>query len=288
MGLGRNWGHLGRQLPLARALRGGAVTGSISRSVTAATASLFLEAAGFDSPPGAPGHRQTHAGPCRKTLRACYGGGVMGSWRLECPGVRLAGHLRETPTRGGDRGFRTGRPDRRARLEATVGDPGPGVRTPSPTHPLPALQPWRSPYRTTRAGRECAPRYHQHCGGRSRIRTLLQLGQLFAGFEAILTTFPEFDHYSGRSRGTYVGPIYCAPEGAIEAHWPSGPGPRLLAYLGAQTRGLEAVTVALGTSGTTLACVPGWTPPDHIIQSSCRVYLRRCFWTTCSRRRMPL
>lgn len=79
----------------------------------------------------------------------------------------------------------------------------------------------------------------------------------------ILKTYPELDHYPERQGGTYVGSPP-SPRG-IRPKWPSGPGPRIYAYLKPyQTIG-DLLEVLTRTGHPTLVAGDGL--PDSLIKA---------------------
>lgn len=150
---------------------------------------------------------------------------------------------------------------------------GLGFELPPPVHPLPPIRPWQSYsiQRMIHADTTLLETFNTVLG-RLTTPTLAKLGDLFAGKWTALTTFPELVHHGPRSDSNCVGPIYSAPQNALEVHWPESHGPRLLAYLRPNTRGLQAILAALSRLGTVIACIPGLTSPPRAAGATCHIY----------------
>ena len=272
--LGGNWGHLARDVPIALALRdrGYDVRFAVRDPQTAAE---FLTPHGFpfEQAPVAPITRASRFAVAKNYAGVLstqgYGDpvglhGLVARW-LEifhssrpalviadfAPGAMLAARVAGVPL-------------------AAVGL---GFELPPPTHPLPPIRPWEdfSVERMARVDTALLETLNTVLA-RFSAAPLPKLGELFAGKWTALTTFPELAHHGPRTDVNFVGPIYSTPQDAHEAHWPDSRGPRLLAYLRPNTRGLEAILAALGSLGTVIACVPGLTATPATATGACHLY----------------
>lgn len=86
---------------------------------------------------------------------------------------------------------------------------------------------------------------------------LSRVAELFADAPAIITTFPELDHYPEREHATFVGPV-SPPRQLPSVGWPGSGRKRVLAYLNAGFSRLAEVVSALRNSDAEVMCiVPG-------------------------------
>lgn len=86
------------------------------------------------------------------------------------------------------------------------------------------------------------------------------LAELFGGGgKALLTTFPELDHYGPREDCVYLGPV-CAALRSARQSWQPGAEPRIFAYLRPTVPRVDALLSALEASAAQVLCaMPGAT-----------------------------
>ena len=274
--LGGNWGHLARDVPIALALRerGYEVHFAVRDPRTAAQ---FLTPHGFAFEPAPVGpvdrvarfavsenfagvlSTQGYGHP--EALHGLIAGWleIFEAWRPAlviadfAPGALLATRVAGLP----------------------VAAVGLGFDMPPPLDPLPPIRPWEG-YSIQRMARLDAALLEtvNTVLAQFSAAALPRIGELFAGKWTALTTFPELAHHGPRSNANFVGPIYSTPPDAQEAHWPDTRGPRLLAYLRPNTRGLEGILAALSRLGTVIASVPGLTSAIGSSTASCHIHTR--------------
>lgn len=103
---------------------------------------------------------------------------------------------------------------------------------------------------------------------------LSSVAQLFQGTPALLATFPELDHYGARKGARYIGPLFEAESGMVP-DWPAGDGPRVFAYL-RDAPWLGAFLDALASTGWPSICaIPGASQAmlDRHARGSVRIVL---------------
>ncbi len=132
---------------------------------------------------------------------------------------------------------------------------GIGFTLPPPDRPLPCLRDWETvtPQRLASAEEQVL----------NAANTVLELhgapplpnaARLLLGDAALLSTWPEFDHYGRTAHAaTWYGPVYMALGGAAPA-WPAGQGPRVFAYLKHGHPAHAAVLRALADEGCRVLC----------------------------------
>jgi UDP:flavonoid glycosyltransferase YjiC (YdhE family) len=146
---------------------------------------------------------------------------------------------------------------------------------PPPADPLPSLQPWLAVpvaelAKTDEAVLKPINAVLQSFGS----PRLPHLGRLFAEAPAMLTTFPELDHYGARTDLTYVGPISAATQYPV-VEWAANRGRRIFAYLRQSTPGIEAVLNVLRTHSGQVICSFPDAPPamrERLAQSGVQVH----------------
>jgi len=259
---GENWGHLTRDLPVARRLRAAGHQVVCAAHDTRVAADV-LEPASIpfvQAPTSRHIMRTTqplvsHAEMLiasgygeRDTLRGLIGGWC-GLFKLFDPNVVMIDYA---PT---------------ALLAARIlGVPtvltGSGFELPPHASPLPSFRPWEVPTQERlQLAEELALLSINAVLAHYHTRPLAQFAELFQGEHTLLTTFPELDHYGARSGQTYTGPIYEMPR-AHPAKWhEEGNKPRIFAYLRPWTPGVEDLLSALRESGANVICAfPGASP----------------------------
>jgi hypothetical protein len=82
-----------------------------------------------------------------------------------------------------------------------------------------------------------------------QLQELRSLAEVFDNLNArFLTTFPDIDHYSGRTEAKYWGSLSYDGSRDNVYSWPAGSGPRIFAYL-KWSKGLGHLLDAIGRSG---------------------------------------
>ena len=122
---------------------------------------------------------------------------------------------------------------------------GESFSSPPRSQPLPPYASWRVESRLRMAESES----HALAGANAALDRLGQpplarLADLLDTEEEMFTCWPEFDQYPGRSAGVHLGPLANLDDG-VAPHWPEVDGPRVFAYLKAQSRDFDAVINAL-------------------------------------------
>ncbi|MBL6749904.1 MAG: hypothetical protein ISP90_05245 [Nevskia sp.] len=123
---------------------------------------------------------------------------------------------------------------------------GTGFYQPPLQRPLPSFQPWLTVDDTTLADNDAKVLLELNAALRLlRLAPYGDLREIFGGVERVLLTYPELDHYDGRSGEAYAGmPDLSA---GAEPAWPPGDGPRIFAYLRPHQQ-LETMLRALASS----------------------------------------
>ncbi len=258
--LGANLGHLARDLPVAKQLRG------LGHDVLFAVkdvrvAMQVLKPAGFrfvQAPcPNPPLRLVTQPVNYSDILMgagyrdATLLGGLLQAWLgiFEIYGADIA-VINHAPT---------------ALLAARVGGLSAittciGFELPPDADVLPSIRPWEN-IPEPRLRQADAQALHQiNAVLRQHGKAPLpRAADLFADVPAVLTTFPELDHYGARVRARYTGPI-SALSNVAERAWPRGGDARLFAYLRPTVPGFEPLLEALRDTGASVLCVaPGIT-----------------------------
>jgi UDP:flavonoid glycosyltransferase YjiC (YdhE family) len=152
---------------------------------------------------------------------------------------------------------------------------GSGFELPPRQSPLPAFRPWEKPSQERLLLAEgLALRTINGVLAGTDTQPLTQLAELFDGEHKLLTTFAELDHYGAQAGLVYTGPVFELPK-ARPVHWPEGmDGRRVFAYLRPNVGQVEALLSALQASGAVAVCAfPGATPSQIGRFSSPRLQL---------------
>jgi Erythromycin biosynthesis protein CIII-like, C-terminal domain len=256
---GENWGHLSRDLPVAKRLADAghevicAVADTrIGTQILDGSAIRYVQAPIVRRPIRAPKALISHA---EILIEGGYDQpgilrGLIGAWLglLDvygadavmidyAPTALLAGRIRGVP----------------AVLAGT------GFELPPDTAPMPTFRVWEtvSPERLLRA-EEMVLRHVNQILDEGGAAPLRRLAEVFQGGTRILTTFPELDHFGERPEETYAGPVFSLP-GASEVQWcPEASSGRIFAYLRPWMLRLEDLLRALKGSGADVICAfPG-------------------------------
>ena len=141
---------------------------------------------------------------------------------------------------------------------------GTGFELPPATHPLPILKPWRQIAECEVFEREahmvaCMNQLCEQHGA----QLLKHLSDLYATEAPVLATFPELDHFPRGAEVNYAGPLFSEEDG-LDVAWHTKPGAsgqrRVFAYLRAASS-LAAVLQALSrTNAEVVAVLPDSTP----------------------------
>jgi UDP:flavonoid glycosyltransferase YjiC (YdhE family) len=256
--LGANLGHVGKFLPLARALRDRGH--DVAWAVASAAVGPLLEKEGFAWHLAPAGAERPRPGPPLSfadiLLRFGYADAAglrdrVEGWRalMQESGARLVLADFAPTALLAARGL--GLP---AMLYSS------GFCVPPPIAPTPGLRPWlavpaarlQAIEDAVLAGINTVLAHHGRPG-------LAALWRLFAVAEDALLGFPELDHYAQRGAARYWGALPDASLGAPPA-WPDLPGTRLFAYLRRDCAHHEAALAALHELGLpTVAFIPDLT-----------------------------
>jgi len=138
-----------------------------------------------------------------------------------------------------------------------------GFELPPSVDPLPSIRPWDRSSIDELCKSDAAVLKNINTVLQQYSKTPLHhVTDMFSGLPAVLTTFPELDHYGGRTNARYVGPLSALPATA-EAEWPLSEGKRIFAYLRPSVPGFEHLLTALQESGASILCVaPGVSEED--------------------------
>jgi len=258
--LGRGYGHVARAAAIARGFQ------RIGRSVTFATRDPALAESLSERPFARIVRAPSHAGPGAPNPTSSYAEVIAdaGFGRAESLGPVVRAWIGL---------FDRVRPDRiicehapAALLAAHIaGLPAVRVGTAfvAPPPSLPSLTPWQPllPDRQDAANRAADPAiiHVVRALGGSPIDGL---SELLEGAPALLTTWPETDHFGPRPGLTLYGPLSGLGGGA-DPDWPNGEAPRVFVYM-PFTDGRAALVIrALGKLGwPTLWHAPGVGAPD--------------------------
>lgn len=243
--LGANFGHLARQLPIARELRahGHSVQFAVNDTMVARS---LLSPHGFrfvQAPYNIkqPRLRMPPANYAEILLAEGFHDSRELLWRVDAwrnlfdlvqadvllidhaPTALLAGRLAGLPRVALSNGF----------------------ELPPDLNPYPTFRPWESPSATRLAKSQQYALDHINAVCHACRHTPLQrLHEIFDGAVKALVTLPELDHYGARAGERYLGPIH-AQLGGAKANWPAGEGKRILAYLRSDVPGFNALIKTL-------------------------------------------
>lgn len=254
--LGANFGHLARQLPIARELRAQGHSVQFAVRDTAVARSLLGHDFRFVQAPYSikrPRLRMPPANYAEILLAEGFHDprellGRVDAWRNlfdlaqsdvllidHAPTALLAGRLAGLP---------------RVAL-------GNGFELPPNLSPYPTFRPWESPSASRLAKSQQLALDHINAVCRASHHAPLQhLHEIFAGAAKALITLPELDHYGARAGERYLGPIH-AQMGGAKVSWPEGEGKRILAYLRPDVPGYHAlIKVLKARTNPTLLVAP--------------------------------
>lgn len=134
---------------------------------------------------------------------------------------------------------------------------GSGFEIPPLASPLPSIRPWEEiPAERLRQSEAMVLVQANACAVALGGETLSSFADLFPP-TPVLATFAELDHYGERENAAYVGSIHGIEHADVVA-WPEGEGPRVFVYLRPGHPGVAAALAALAESGSRAVCVvPG-------------------------------
>lgn len=243
--LGANYGHLSRQLPVAKRLKEqGHEVFFVVRDT--ATAEQLLGPHGFaftQAPYDAVGKRliRPPANYAEMLIATGYADpatlrGLVQSWLSliklfkadivvvdHGPTALFASHLGGIP-------------------RVAIGN---GFEIPPDRSPLPSIRPWEAVAEERLAHAEALVLERLNAAASSLGGlTLNRISELFPEGGKILSTFAELDHYGMRDGETYTGPIYSSTTGQAET-WSGIDKPHIFAYLRPNVRGFELLLKTL-------------------------------------------
>jgi len=138
---------------------------------------------------------------------------------------------------------------------------GVGFSSPPRLSPMPSIRPWQQiPMQRLQTSEQraldCANTALRAVGA----KPLEALYELLQVEEDILATFPELDHYQGRTGARYWGPVFGSTEGDTP-RWPEGEGKKVFVYLRPDSPAFRPLAAALKEAQTpTLWIAPGLSP----------------------------
>ncbi len=138
---------------------------------------------------------------------------------------------------------------------------GSGFELPPDLSPLPSFRTWENvPTKRLELAETLALRNTNAVLAGYSASPFARFAELFQSQHKILTTFAELDHYGPRPDQHYAGPVYDLPR-ARKVEWRAGlDGPRIFAYLRPWVPNVDALLGALGASGAQVVCAfPGAT-----------------------------
>jgi UDP:flavonoid glycosyltransferase YjiC (YdhE family) len=137
---------------------------------------------------------------------------------------------------------------------------GSGFTVPPSMSPAPSIRTWEN----VSLEKRLAADRRALAGANAALESLGRaplgaLSELFGPGRALLTTFPELDHYGPRDECVYLGPVSAQLRSTPQS-WQSGSAPRIFAYLRPTVPRVDAVLSALEASGAQVLCaMPGAT-----------------------------
>jgi len=261
--LGANFGHLARNLAVARPLRaaGHEVLFAV-RDTRTAEELLAPDGFGFVQAPSAPGLRSGKPQVSYADVLAVHGFddahsllGRVRAWaslyELLQPDVIVIDHAPTALLAGRLRGL-------------SMILLGSGFDVPPLVTPVPPIRLWETTPEEALVAAEArvVATINRALDG-STARPITRLVDIFAGVPIMRATFPELDHYGTQSGVTYVGSIGLnSSNAAQQVAWPRTRGlPRVLAYLRMSLPCLPNLLDALAKFPAEVICVvPGCTP----------------------------
>ncbi len=260
--LGANFGHLSRDLPLARLCHGRGFEVVMVVGDLATTARLLVDEgvtllqAPRLRPPA--GRRRLPVNYADMLLREGYEdevalAGALAGWRglieLIRPSCLVFDHAPTALLAA-----------RSSELPALI--LGPGFEIPPAGDVLPSFRPEQDiPRATLRAAEELwLVRVNAVLAG-VRATPLARLSELFAPERTWFTTFEELDPFAPRPQARYIGPVALMPA-AREVAWQTRGAPRVFAYLRPSVPRVEQLLEALQGLGAEVLCVMPGIPDE--------------------------
>ncbi len=142
-----------------------------------------------------------------------------------------------------------------ARITNRIAIPfGSGFEIPPDREPMPSIRPWENlaQARLLASERRVLTDINAiltYFG----VQPYRRLAEMF-GPDPILATFEELDHYGSREGACYVGSIHGLAQ-SPQVSWPTGDGPRVVAYLRSHHKATAEAMVALAESGIRAVCI---------------------------------
>ena len=256
--LGANFGHLGRQLPIAERLRnaGHHVLFAVRDSATAAVA---LTPRGFPyvQAPFWNKRVQLARPPMNYSeLLLAEGFADTGALKGRVRAWRTLFEIFGAQALVVDHAPTALLAARSARVPAI--NVGNGFEVPPRSQPLPSIRPWQSisDDQLLRSDALVCSRTNACLAEFEGAPALKSIGDLFDGAAQVLATFAELDPYGERSEATYSGSLFSSVA-RTRAQWQHN-SPHILAYLRNGTPGLKSALRSLRDSGSEVICViPG-------------------------------
>jgi hypothetical protein len=256
---GENWGHLSRDLPIAKGLHAAghevicAVADTqIGAQILQGSGVTYVQAPIVRRPLQPPRPLVNHA---EILMQGGYDqpgslGGLIGAWLglldIYRPDILVIDYAPTAVLAARVRG-----------IPALLA--GTGFELPPDEAPLPTFRVWETVSRERLLRTEELVLGHVNRVVVERgVAPLRRVAELFHGKKRILTTFPELDHFGERADGDYVGPVFSLPE-AHGVRWQSAaPSKRIFAYLRPWMPWLQELLEALKSSGADVICAfPG-------------------------------
>lgn len=256
--LGENWGHLSRDLPVARRLRaaGHQVVFAVRNTVIARDILGPADIPFLQAPISRHLARPTQVLANHAEMLIAHGYGELESlrrllmewhdlFRLFLPDIMVLDYAPTALLAA-----------RSQNIRAVL--TGNGFELPPRLSPIPSFRPWKNiPEQRLLLAEEVVLRNMNRILTDFQARPFARFADLFDAEHKILTTFEELDHYGERTGQIYTGPVYELPD-ARTAQWPETGRPRIFAYLRPAAPNLASLLQALAATNADVICsLPG-------------------------------